>query len=105
MKSSTTGLQTPDVNDNTRRFFAIRKKEQPESRIIVKVSIFGDMHEALVDTGASHSFIDSSIVSHYNLKVTKATGFIELADKSVIPRIGETDHIEIEHCICTLRGD
>jgi hypothetical protein len=84
------------VSDNTqKRFFAIRKKEQPDSRIIVKVSILGDIHEALVDTGASHSFIDSSIVSQYNLNVTKATGFIELADKSVIPRIGETEHVEI----------
>lgn len=84
--------QTPDTRKG---FFAIRNKEQPDSRIIVKVSILGGTHEALVDTGASHSFIDTSIVSQYNLTVNSATGFIELADKSVIPRIGETEHVEI----------
>jgi hypothetical protein len=72
-----------------------RKYVEPHTRIVVKVSIFGDTHEALVDTGASHSFIDTSIVSRYDLSVSKATGFIGLADKTVIPRIGETEHLEV----------
>ncbi len=75
---------------------AVRKKDgDDERRIIVPVVLHGETHDALVDTGASHSFINASIVSRYNLKVEQGSGHIELADKSTIQRIGETEHIEV----------
>jgi len=87
------------VHDSTmirKLYSSTRKKDGSEdSRIIVPVTICGERHEALVDSGASHSFINASVVSRYNIKVDQGSGHIELADKSTIPRIGETEHIDV----------
>ncbi|CAO3568666.1 unnamed protein product [Mortierella alpina] len=75
---------------------AVRRKDgEEERRIIVPVVIHGEIHDTLVDTGASHSFINTSIVSMYGLRVEQGSGHIELADKSPIQRIGETERIEV----------
>ncbi|KAI7816635.1 hypothetical protein BC939DRAFT_468500 [Gamsiella multidivaricata] len=76
------------INNSVRR-----KGDSLDNRIIVPVYIYGDKHMALVDTGASHSFIDTKIVSQYNIAVIEATGHVELADKSTIMRIGETENV------------
>ncbi|KAF9945323.1 hypothetical protein BGZ72_001472, partial [Mortierella alpina] len=47
------------------------------------------------NTGASHSFINAFMVSMYNLRAGQGSGLTELADKSIIQRIGETEHIEV----------
>jgi hypothetical protein len=72
-----------------------RRKNQPDNRLFVPVRIFGDQHLALIDTGATHSFISVRIVSQYAIPVNKMSGCIELADSSIIQRVGETENVEV----------
>jgi hypothetical protein len=72
-----------------------RRKNQSDNRLFVPVRIHGDQHLALIDTGATHSFISSRIVSRYSIPVKEMTGFIELADSSTIQRVGETENVEV----------
>jgi hypothetical protein len=72
-----------------------RRKNQPDNRLFIPVRIHGDQHLALIDTGATHSFISARIVSQYAIPVNKMTGCIELADSSTIQRVGETENVEV----------
>ncbi|KAG9060754.1 hypothetical protein KI688_008905 [Linnemannia hyalina] len=72
-----------------------RRKNQPDNRLFIPVKIHGDQHLALIDTGATHSFISARIVSQYAIPVNKMTGCIELADSSTIQRVGETENVEV----------
>ncbi|KAI7815789.1 hypothetical protein BC939DRAFT_508950 [Gamsiella multidivaricata] len=60
-------------------------------------------YEALIDTGASRSFIDRSIVDDARIKVINAQGNVYLGHKEMhVARIGSTEDIEIEcnnHCL------
>ncbi|KAF9090395.1 hypothetical protein BGX27_002266, partial [Mortierella sp. AM989] len=75
---------------------ARRKDVQGEQRIIVNVSIFDNKHLALLDIGVSHSFISSATVEKYYITTIPSSGFIALADKSSIPRIGETENVKVK---------
>ncbi|KAG0247214.1 hypothetical protein BG011_001854, partial [Mortierella polycephala] len=74
---------------------SIRRKNQPDNRLFVPVYINNERHLALIDTGASHSFISSKLVSRYSIPVKETKGYIELADTSVIERVGETENVEV----------
>ncbi|GJJ69417.1 hypothetical protein EMPS_01763 [Entomortierella parvispora] len=52
-------------------------------------------HLALVDTGATYSFMSTDIVQRYKINVNVRSGTIRLADKSVVRRIGETDRVQV----------
>ncbi|KAF9271562.1 hypothetical protein BGZ68_003358 [Mortierella alpina] len=56
------------------------KEMDEDNRLFVDVVIFGDKYKALLDTGASHSFISTELVKRYDLKVKEVAGSIELAD-------------------------
>jgi len=71
------------------------KETDEDNRLFVDVIICGEKHKALLDTGASHSFISTELVKRYDLKIKEAAGSIELADKSLRPRIGETENIDV----------
>ncbi|KAF9343014.1 hypothetical protein BGX26_006427, partial [Mortierella sp. AD094] len=92
-----TNIYSAENNNVThKQYSAIAKKDNSsEQRLIVKILIFDQDHEALIDTGASHSFISSEVVKQNNISVKQASGQIELADKSIIPRIGETENIDV----------
>ncbi|KAF9969728.1 hypothetical protein BGZ75_002671, partial [Mortierella antarctica] len=63
------------------------------------------VYDALLDTGASKSFIDRNLVQQANLKIKPVVGKVRLGDKNKFgDRIGETEPIEIrcnEHSILT----
>ncbi|KAF9143298.1 hypothetical protein BGX20_007151, partial [Mortierella sp. AD010] len=77
-----TNVYSAENNNVThKQYSAIAKNDNSsEQRLIVKISIFNHEHEALIDTGASHSFINSEVVKLYNISVKQASGQIELAD-------------------------
>ncbi|KAI7818580.1 hypothetical protein BC939DRAFT_289749 [Gamsiella multidivaricata] len=74
---------------------ASRRKNEVDNRLFVPIYINQDRHLALIDTGASHSFISSKVVSRYSIPVKEVKGCIELADTSTIERVGETENVEI----------
>lgn len=54
-------------------------------------------HSALIDTGAIHSSIDEDFVKRIYIVIIETEGHIQLADKSVHPHMGETEHIKISY--------
>ncbi|KAG0020868.1 hypothetical protein BGZ80_003440 [Entomortierella chlamydospora] len=91
-----TNVYSAGNNITHKQYSAIAKKDNSsEQRLIVKISIFDHELEALIDTGASHSSINSKVVKQYNISVKQTSGQIELADKSIIPRIGETENVDV----------
>jgi hypothetical protein len=55
----------------------------------VILSINDRLYKSLIDTGASHSFIDTKIVEELQLPTTKQPGSIQLAQNDqVVPRLG-----------------
>ncbi|KAF9971321.1 hypothetical protein BGZ75_001883, partial [Mortierella antarctica] len=79
------------------------KSDANERRVIIPVEYDGEVYDALLDTGASKSFIDRAIVDKAQLRINGALGKIRLGDKDhSVNRAGETDPIEIrcnEHSI------
>ena len=57
--------------------------------------LFGDQYQALLDTGATHSFISPEIIKKYSIAVNAKKGMIQLANKSMVQRIGETELVEL----------
>ncbi|KAI1285854.1 hypothetical protein EDD11_000708, partial [Mortierella claussenii] len=72
-----------------------KRKNDHDNRLFVPIDINGDRHLALIDTGASHSFISARVVSRYSIPIKEKNGYIELADSSLIKRVGETENVEI----------
>src|ERR1700744_640662 len=68
-----------------------------DDRPTLQITIADEMHSALIDTGATHSFIDEDFVKRKNISIINTEGHIQLADKSVRPHIGETEHVEISY--------
>ncbi|KAG0352767.1 hypothetical protein BGX24_007466, partial [Mortierella sp. AD032] len=89
------GFGDDDFTLVQKTYGSARRKNQTDNRLFVPVRIHGDQHLALIDTGVTHSFISSRIVSRYSIPVIKTTGFIELADSSTIERVGETENVEV----------
>jgi len=79
------------------------KKSKTDNRLYIHVSLFNERCMALIDTGATHSFISETIVSKYSIPVEPKRGSIELANGSKIPRRGETENVEVtcgERVLC-----
>jgi hypothetical protein len=82
--------------EGTRRHYAASSQPgKQDNRLYINVTIHQEPHLALIDTGASHSFISKEVVDKYNIRIYERKGKIELADKSTIQRIGETESIEV----------
>lgn len=71
------------------------KKGLLDNRYHPKVKLFGDEYLALLDTGATHSFLSPEIVKKYSIPLNVKTGKIQLANKSMVERIGETELVEL----------
>lgn len=89
-----------DISFHTKKgtisFNASNKKDaKMDNRLFVRVRIQKEEHLALVDTGATHSFISSRLVQKHSIKINERSGSIQLADKSMVKRIGETDRVEV----------
>jgi len=78
-----------------KHYGASKRKGQPDNRLFVPVYIRKERHLALIDTGASHSFISAAVVQQYSISVQPRQGYIVLADSSTIERVGETENVEI----------
>ena len=76
-------------------FNSSKKDAKMDNRLFVHVRIMNELHMALIDTGATHSFISTAIVKKYSMKVNPTRGYIQLADRSLIARIGETENVEV----------
>jgi hypothetical protein len=79
------------------------KKSKTDNRLYIHVTLFEERCMALIDTGATHSFISETIVEKHSIPVNAKRGFIELADESRIPRRGETENVEVicgERVLC-----
>jgi transposase InsO family protein len=93
------------VTDNleTITYSAMTVSDAQNRRIIVPLEFNNTVYDALLDTGASKSFIDRNIVEQSNLQIKPAIGKVRLGDKNKFgDRIGETEPIEIrcnEHSI------
>jgi hypothetical protein len=72
-----------------------KRKNQPDNRLFVPIYLNNERHLALIDTGATHSFISAAVVKKYSIPVKPMEGYIELANASVIERVGETENVEI----------
>lgn len=68
-----------------------------DDRLTIQITITDEVHSALIDTGATHSFIDKDFVKRKNISIVNTEGHIQLADKSVHPCMGETEHVEISY--------
>ncbi|KAI1287915.1 hypothetical protein EDD11_010123, partial [Mortierella claussenii] len=76
-------------------FNASKNAGKKDNRIFIHVTIRQERHLALIDTGATHSFISKTVVDQYRIPVSPQKGLIELADRSTIPRLGETESVEV----------
>ncbi|GJJ73976.1 hypothetical protein EMPS_06334 [Entomortierella parvispora] len=69
-------------------FNASKKAGEKDNRIFVPIIIRQERHYALIDTGATHSFISKTVVDQYRIPTSPQKGLIHLADRSTIPRYG-----------------
>lgn len=86
-----------------KHYSASKQIKNSNNRLFIHISIRKERHLTLIDTGAMHSFISKSLVDRYMIPVKEKTGVIELADKSQIQRIGETENVEVscgENVLC-----
>ncbi|GJJ75097.1 hypothetical protein EMPS_07455 [Entomortierella parvispora] len=68
-----------------------------DKRLVVPIYFEGLQFEALIDSGATKSFIDKSLVEALKIEVSKARGNIFLGHKKMhVARTGVTEHIEVE---------
>jgi transposase InsO family protein len=76
-----------------------------DKRLIVKININDIEYDALIDTGASHSFVDRTLAQHLELKIEPTHGHIQNCHKETIhDRFGKTEPITIwcnNHSILT----
>jgi len=76
-------------------YYNASKTAGKDNRIYPIVHLFGDQYQALLDTGATHSFISPEIIKKYSIAVNAKKGMIQLANKSMVQRIGETELVEL----------
>jgi hypothetical protein len=92
-------------NFETITYSAMAGVNPSEKRITVHVEFQDELYDALLDTGASKSFINKALVSQLNLKTVPTKGTISLGDKNLaVERKGETEPLTIicnDHTVCT----
>lgn len=71
------------------------KKGLIDNRYHPKVRLFGDEYYALLDNGATHSFLSLEVVKKYSISVKTKTRQIQLANKSMVECIGENELMEL----------
>lgn len=72
-------------------------KSGDDNRPVLPIYCDGHQFEALIDSGATKSFIDRSVVDYLKLKINREQGNIFLGHKGThVARTGETEQIEIE---------
>ncbi|KAK5801581.1 hypothetical protein F5H01DRAFT_326191 [Linnemannia elongata] len=76
---------------NLRHYAAIKDAVEHDNRFRIEIRAFKRTYHALIDTGATHSFIRQDVVKEHNIPFTKIVGNFSLANKSVVERIGVTD--------------
>ncbi|KAK3819136.1 MAG: hypothetical protein JOS17DRAFT_778170 [Linnemannia elongata] len=81
---------------NLRHYAAIKDAVEHDNRFRIEIRAFKRTYHALIDTGATHSFIRQDVVKEHNIPFTKIVGNFSLANKSVVERIGVTDQVEFE---------
>ncbi|KAG9062273.1 hypothetical protein KI688_006605 [Linnemannia hyalina] len=79
-----------------RHYVAIKDAVEHDNRFRIEIRAFKRTYHALIDTGATHSFIRQDIVKDHNIPFTKIPGNFTLANKSTVERIGVTDQVEFE---------
>ncbi|KAG0201268.1 hypothetical protein BGX31_003856, partial [Mortierella sp. GBA43] len=96
-------FQTLNILDGMTRsaefisFDALGTEQSRKNRIRTSVTLDGHGYDALLDTGATHSFIDHYLAEQLQLYINPIGGCIHLGDKkAVAPRVGYTDDLEIE---------
>ena len=82
--------------DDDIHFNASKKEAKMDNRLFIQVRIGDEVQLALIDTGATHSFISAALVKRCAMKITPVNGYIQLADRSRIPRVGETENVEVQ---------